>query len=148
MTNKEQPKKRVKKTAEPINESSSKYGIEDLSMPKAIIQRIVKSVLDEDSSVKNDAKNAISKAATVFISQLADKANSLAKKAGVKTVNLAHVLVALKELELSEFVALVERDMAVYKEYLVYKQANKDKKVVEDELMEIMNDEEVQEQLE
>ncbi|KAI4193841.1 MAG: hypothetical protein LQ348_002767, partial [Seirophora lacunosa] len=46
--------------------------IEDLSLPRSMVQRLAKGVLPPNTQIQKDAITAMSKGATVFVSYIAD----------------------------------------------------------------------------
>lgn len=87
-----QPEKQSKRKSE-----GDIVALEDLSLPKSIIQRISKGVLPANTSISKDAVLALTKSATVFISHLAGEANDMTDR---KTVQSQDVLKALREIEM------------------------------------------------
>ncbi|KAL8694359.1 MAG: hypothetical protein Q9218_000996 [Villophora microphyllina] len=57
----------------PAKEKSDGVNIEDLSLPRTMVQRLAKGVLPSNTQIHKDAILAMSKGATVFISHIADK---------------------------------------------------------------------------
>ena len=47
--------------------------IQDLSLPRTMVQRLAKGVLPPNTQIQKDAITAMSKGATVFVNYLADK---------------------------------------------------------------------------
>ncbi|KAJ1993571.1 hypothetical protein H4R33_000631 [Dimargaris cristalligena] len=85
--------------------------IEDLDMPRAIIVRLVKSVLPDGFGISSDSKLAITKATTVFISYIAAMASDVAKSTGHKTITVQHVYKALEEAEFEEYITQIMSSM-------------------------------------
>ncbi|KAK5089645.1 hypothetical protein LTR70_006545 [Exophiala xenobiotica] len=77
--------------------------LDDLLLPKSIIQRISKGVLPANTSISKDAVLALTKSATVFISHLAGEANDLTDR---KTIQSQDVIKALKEIEMENVMGL------------------------------------------
>ncbi|KIV97653.1 hypothetical protein PV10_01372 [Exophiala mesophila] len=113
-------------------------GIDDLLLPRTLIQRLARSALPPNTSIQRDAVLAISKSATVFISYLAHAANEQSTR---KTLAPQDVLQALRELEFDNVMQLgavgkdgrlggrLERELAVYEEVLMQKRKGaKDRK--------------------
>ncbi|KAJ3275745.1 hypothetical protein HDV01_007212 [Terramyces sp. JEL0728] len=74
--------------------------IENYELPKSTIQKICKGVLPEGTNVQKEAREAITKASTVFINYLTAVANEQAVKQDRKTINSSDIFKALEMLEL------------------------------------------------
>ncbi|KAF5007635.1 hypothetical protein F66182_15715 [Fusarium sp. NRRL 66182] len=60
-------------TEQQAKSQSDGVSVEDLLLPRAVTQRLAKSVLPPDTAIQKDALLAIQKAATVFISYLSSQ---------------------------------------------------------------------------
>ncbi|KAI8068275.1 histone-fold-containing protein, partial [Gongronella butleri] len=78
--------------------------IEDYELPKANVTRILKQSLPAGTNLQRNAKLAVSKAGTVFISYISALANDVAKNQNHKTITSADVI---KALEIAELDALL-----------------------------------------
>ncbi|KAG0354918.1 histone-fold-containing protein [Gamsiella multidivaricata] len=85
--------------------------IEDNELPKAILTRIMKQVLPENTNIQANAKVAMTKSTTLFINYLASAANEVASNAGHKIVSGTHVLNALESLDLEEMIPRLEEEL-------------------------------------
>ncbi|KAJ3311311.1 hypothetical protein HDV04_004119 [Boothiomyces sp. JEL0838] len=74
--------------------------IENYELPKSTIQKICKGVLPEGTNLQKEAREAITKASTVFINYLTAVANEQATKQDRKTINSSDIFKALEILEL------------------------------------------------
>ncbi|KAJ3322122.1 hypothetical protein HDV06_003573 [Boothiomyces sp. JEL0866] len=74
--------------------------IENYELPKSTIQKICKGVLPEGTNLQKEAREAITKASTVFINYLTAVANEQAIKQDRKTINSSDIFKALEILEL------------------------------------------------
>ncbi|KEF56811.1 uncharacterized protein A1O9_07001 [Exophiala aquamarina CBS 119918] len=113
--------------------SRQSSGVDDLLLPRTLIQRLARGVLPPNTSLQRDAVLALSKSATVFISYLAHHAN---EQANTKTVFPQDVLKALNEVELANVMDLgalgkdgrtggrLERELEVYESALTQKRKN------------------------
>ncbi|KUL91250.1 hypothetical protein ZTR_01571 [Talaromyces verruculosus] len=100
--------------------------VEDLLLPRAVTQRLAKSVLPPDTAIQKDALLAIQKAATVFVSYLSSHANEATLK---RTLAPSDVLNALSELEFDSLRPQLERELDAHTEALAEKKkAQKDRK--------------------
>ncbi|ORZ03243.1 histone-fold-containing protein, partial [Syncephalastrum racemosum] len=78
--------------------------IEEFELPKANIARVLKQALPAGTALQKDAKTAVSKAATVFITYLSTVANDTAKGANHKTISAADVFKAMEVIEMEHLV--------------------------------------------
>ncbi|KAF2276262.1 histone-fold-containing protein [Westerdykella ornata] len=74
--------------------------VEDLNLPKSMVQRLAKGVLPPNTQIQKDALLAMSKSATVFVNYLTSQAAEVAAKNNKKVVQPADVFDAMEELEL------------------------------------------------
>ncbi|KAJ1931148.1 hypothetical protein FBU59_006815 [Linderina macrospora] len=106
--------------------------IEDLEFPKAVLARIIKGTMPENVSIQKEARHAVTRAATVFVSYLAATANDCARESGHKTIMANDVFKALEAVGLTDFVDKLKVDfdahtaMAREKKELKSKQASTD----------------------
>ncbi|RPA85722.1 histone-fold-containing protein [Ascobolus immersus RN42] len=102
------PRKSPNPTSVPSQEGGTLISLEQNLLPKSIITRLAKSAIPEGSMVQKDAQLALAKSSTVFVNRLIDEANEKARLAGKKTIMPKDVFDALKEMELEEFVPVLE----------------------------------------
>ncbi|KAF9173015.1 hypothetical protein BGX21_001950 [Mortierella sp. AD011] len=88
--------------------------IEDNELPKAILTRIMKHVLPENTNIQANAKLAMTKSTTLFINYLASAANDVAASAGHKIVSGAHVLKAIESLDLEEMLPRLNEEFQAF----------------------------------
>ena len=88
--------------------------VEDLSLPKTMVQRLAKGVLPANTQIQKDALLAISKSATVFVNYLSAHANEKATRMNKKTIHPKDVLEALHELEFDGFVPRCTAELEKY----------------------------------
>ncbi len=91
-------------------------GIDELELPRAMIARIVKSALPDGALLQKDAKNAISKMATIFISYLTATAIDVAAVAKHKTLSTEDILQALTILDFERFVPNLREQLMARKQ--------------------------------
>ncbi|KAI0125812.1 histone-fold-containing protein [Xylariales sp. AK1849] len=84
--------------------------IEELNLPKSIITRLAKGVLPPNTQIQANAILAMSKAATVFISHLANAANEITTSSGKKTIMPQDVFDSLDEIEFPEFREVIQAE--------------------------------------
>ncbi|XP_044747938.1 DNA polymerase epsilon subunit 3 [Coccinella septempunctata] len=82
--------------------------LEDLNLPNASVQKIIKEALPESINVGKDAKAALSRAASVFILYVTSEASKGAHKDGRKTLLGQDVLKAIEKLEFDEFMETLQ----------------------------------------
>lgn len=88
--------------------------IQDLNLPSAIVQRLIKEALPDNISISKDARTAIGKAASVFTIYLSCAATNEAKKLKHKTITTQNILDALEETEFESFVDPVKEALETY----------------------------------
>ncbi|KAI9804335.1 MAG: hypothetical protein M1833_007142 [Piccolia ochrophora] len=101
--------------ATPVKEKDG-VNVEDLSLPRSMVQRLAKGVLPPNTQIQKDAVLAMSKGATVFVNYLSSHANENALRQNKKTIMPKDVIEALKELEFDDFLPRLEAELAKYTE--------------------------------
>ena len=91
---------------------SDAVSIEDLNMPRSIVTRLTKGMLPPTTQLQGSAITAMTKSATVFISHLANAANTLTTNAGKKTITPADVFAALDDIEFGFMKEQLEAEFA------------------------------------
>ncbi|KAL8941450.1 MAG: hypothetical protein Q9216_002223 [Gyalolechia sp. 2 TL-2023] len=126
----------VSTTGEEGTPAKEKEGvsIEDLSLPRSMVQRLAKGVLPPNTQIQKDAITAISKGATVFVNHIADKANEITLSTNRKTISPNAVLEALAECEFSDFLPRVEAELKRFNEIATGKRNEYRRKVKEKEM--------------
>ncbi|KAI9802038.1 MAG: hypothetical protein M1825_003094 [Sarcosagium campestre] len=103
--------------ATPVKEREREgINIEDLGLPRTIIQRLAKGVLPPNTQIQRDAVLAISKSATVFINFLTMHANDQTVYANKKTIMPKDVLEAIKVMEFEDFLPRLEKELDKFNE--------------------------------
>ncbi|OCK85946.1 histone-fold-containing protein [Lepidopterella palustris CBS 459.81] len=105
--------------------------VEELSLPRTMVQRLAKGVLPPNTQIQKDALLAMSKGATVFVNYLTNAANENAMRAGKKTIQPKDVLDAVKELEFDAFLPRLEAELKKYNDIQCEKRNSYRKKVRE-----------------
>lgn len=90
--------------------------VEDMQLPNAIVQRIIKEALPEGINVAKDARSEIAKAASIFVLYLTSTARQA--KNQKKTLTPADILQALETMEMENFIEPLKK--AMEREYLNY----------------------------
>lgn len=85
--------------------------MEDMQLPNAVVQRIVKEAIPEGINFAKDARTVISKAASIFVLYLTSTARHQLKQRNQKTLSPADVLHALEIMEMENFVEPLKKAM-------------------------------------
>ncbi|KAJ1662470.1 hypothetical protein IW140_005273 [Coemansia sp. RSA 1813] len=94
--------------------SAQQTTIDDLDFPKAVLTRLIKSSLPENIAIQKEARQAVTKAATVFVSYLAATANDCAREGGHKTIVSSDVFKALEAVGLADFIERLQGELAAH----------------------------------
>ncbi|KAI9759089.1 MAG: hypothetical protein M4579_002606 [Chaenotheca gracillima] len=105
--------------------------VEELGLPRTMVQRLAKGVLPPNTQIQKDAMLAMSKSATVFVSYLSSHANEMAMDENKKTIMLQNVYDALADLEFSDFLPRLEAEVAKFTEHQTEKRNNYRKKLAD-----------------
>ncbi|MCJ1428738.1 hypothetical protein MMC29_006649 [Sticta canariensis] len=118
-------------TADETTPTKEKDGvnIEDLALPRTMVQRLAKGVLPPNTQIQKDAITAMSKSATVFVNYLSQahvplpqfirikpSANTSTIPTTRKTISPEAVLDALAELEFEDFLPRVQAELKRFNE--------------------------------
>ncbi|OIT23898.1 PREDICTED: DNA polymerase epsilon subunit 3-like [Nicotiana attenuata] len=95
--------------------------IEQESLPKTIVRRLVKDKLsqlstDTDISLLRDSLLAFSESARIFIHYLSATANDTCKESKRQTINAEDVFKALEEIEFPEFIEPLRASLEVFRQ--------------------------------
>ncbi|GAB0091798.1 DNA polymerase epsilon subunit 3 [Sergentomyia squamirostris] len=77
--------------------------IEDLSLPEAVVQRILKAAVPEGVNVGKEARSVLGRAAAVFVIYLTASATNTASSNNRKSIVGQDILDALEEMEFEDF---------------------------------------------
>lgn len=102
-------------------------GTDDLSLPKATVQKIVSEILPKDIAISKDARDAITKCSIEFIMILSTQLNDIAEKEAKKTIASDHVVKALKELGFHNYLDIINKVLDEHKELLKGKEKKNNK---------------------
>ncbi|SCV04480.1 LAME_0H18778g1_1 [Lachancea meyersii CBS 8951] len=89
---------------------------EDISLPKATVQKIISEVLESDLTFSKEAREIIIESGIEFIMILSSMASEMADKEAKKTIAPDHVIKALEELEYHEFIPYLEQILVEHRE--------------------------------
>jgi len=98
---------------------------EDLNLPLAVVSRIIKESLSDNINVSKEARQAISKAASVFVLYATSCANNFALKGKRKTLAANDIFQAMEEMEFERFVPELKKS---WEAFTSEKQAKLEKK--------------------
>ncbi|EUC50209.1 hypothetical protein COCMIDRAFT_82516 [Bipolaris oryzae ATCC 44560] len=107
-------------------------GVEDLNLPKSIVQRLAKGVLPPNTQIQKDALLAMSKSATVFVNYVTSCAAEKALSNGKKTVMPKDVFDAMQELEFAFMLPRLEAEVTKFTSIQADKRNTYRKKVREE----------------
>ncbi|PSK55822.1 negative cofactor 2 complex subunit beta [Elsinoe australis] len=81
-------------------------GNDDLSLPKATVQKIINEVLASDTgmSFAKESRDLLIECCVEFITMISSEANEIAEKDAKKTIACEHITKALEELGFAEYV--------------------------------------------
>ncbi|KAF2995816.1 hypothetical protein E8E13_001415 [Curvularia kusanoi] len=105
------PEKIYKEPKPPKPRDEDTLSVEDLNLPKSIVQRLAKGVLPPNTQIQKDALLAMSKGATVFVNYLTSHAAEEALRSGRKSVMPQDVFAAMKELEFEFMLPRLEAEV-------------------------------------
>lgn len=88
---------------------------EDLSLPNAVIARIMKEALPDGVIISKEARQAISKAASVFVLYCTSCANNNALQQKRKTLKELDVLSAVEEMDFEGFIPSLKQSLEAFK---------------------------------
>ncbi|KAF2761823.1 histone-fold-containing protein [Pseudovirgaria hyperparasitica] len=108
--------------------------IDDLGLPKSMVQRLARGALPPNTVVQKDAILAIQKSATVFISYLASHANELTMRSNKKTIQPQDVLNALHAIEFERFAARLDEEHTKFATIQTEKRNSYRRKVKEEKI--------------
>ncbi|KAF3040936.1 hypothetical protein E8E12_007775 [Didymella heteroderae] len=108
------PQKIYKEPKPPKPREDDTLSVEDLNLPKSIVQRLAKGVLPPNTQIQKDALLAMSKGATVFVNYLTSAAAEEALRSGRKSVMPADVFAAMRELEFEFMLPRLEAEVTKF----------------------------------
>ncbi|EGW33436.1 class 2 transcription repressor NC2, beta subunit [Spathaspora passalidarum NRRL Y-27907] len=100
---------------------------EDLSLPKATVQKIISEILPKDIAISKDAREAITECSIEFIMILSTQSNDIAEKEAKKTIAHEHVVKALEELDFHNYLEIINKIISEHKELLKGKEKKNNK---------------------
>ncbi|KAI1772708.1 histone-fold-containing protein [Hypoxylon cercidicola] len=93
-------------------------GNDDLSLPKATVQKIVSEILPASSGVSfsKEARDLLIECCVEFITLVSSEANEISEKEAKKTIACDHITKALNTLGFSDYIPAVLEAAAQHKE--------------------------------
>lgn len=93
-------------------------GSDDLSLPKATVQKIVTEILPPSGGVtfSKEARDVLIECCVEFITLISSEANEISEKEAKKTIACDHITKALEQLGFAEYVPAVLEAAAEHKE--------------------------------
>lgn len=85
--------------------------VEDMLLPNAVVQRIIKEALPAGINVGKEARETISRAASIFVLYLTSTARDQLQLRNQKTLTPADVTLALQKMEMENFVEPLQKAM-------------------------------------
>ncbi|KAG2203103.1 histone-fold-containing protein [Mucor mucedo] len=106
------------------NERSGPTGDDELSLPKATVQKLINEMMPDDIICSKDTRDLLIDCCVEFIHLIASEANEICEKETKKTIAGEHVVAALKTLGFEEYVEEVDDVFQEHKK----QQKDRDKK--------------------
>lgn len=103
------------------HEGPSGAADDELSLPKATVQKLIAEILPKDILSSKESRDLIIECCVEFIHMISTEANEICEKEAKKTISPEHIVGALKTLGFESYVEEVE---GVLKDH---KQAQKDR---------------------
>ncbi|EQL01741.1 TBP-binding repressor protein [Ophiocordyceps sinensis CO18] len=104
-------------------------GNDDLSLPKATVQKIVGEILPADGGVAfaKEARDLLIECCVEFITLISSEANEISEKEAKKTIACDHIIKALEQLGFTDYVPAVLEAAAEHKEVQKGREKKSDK---------------------
>ncbi|CCJ31565.1 unnamed protein product, partial [Pneumocystis jirovecii] len=137
MTNKKSTSKQSKSRSTPVSKKKkATVSIDDLSLPRTAVLKLVKKVIPEHTNIQKDAVTALMRGSSVFISYLSSTAFELSKVSSRKVILPSDVIKAMENIEFDSFIPRMIEELkcntCLYllytNEYLVHEVIVKEKK--------------------
>lgn len=91
--------------------------MDDLSLPKATVQKIISEILPNDLAFAKDARDLLIDCCVEFITLISSEANDIAEREAKKTIAAEHVIRALKDLGFEEYIDQIQNVAQEHKEH-------------------------------
>ncbi|KAI0065109.1 histone-fold-containing protein [Artomyces pyxidatus] len=93
-------------------------GIENFELPRALVTKIAKSAIPENTKLQKDTVLSLVKGSTVFINYLAATAHDVSTSKQHKSISASDVLKALELMEFSDLVGPLQAELQIYRDNL------------------------------
>ncbi|CCH60691.1 hypothetical protein TBLA_0D01840 [Henningerozyma blattae CBS 6284] len=100
---------------------------DEVSLPRATVQKIISEVLDPEYTFSKEAREIITKSGIEFLMILSSMASEMADNDCKKTIAPEHVIKALTELEYNQFIPFLQQRLYEYKGTQKVKEKRDDK---------------------
>lgn len=90
---------------------------DDLSLPKATVQKIISEILPPDLAFAKEARDLLIDCCVEFITLISSEANDIAEREAKKTIAAEHVIRALKDLGFEEYIDEIQEVAMEHKEH-------------------------------
>ncbi|KIW08094.1 uncharacterized protein PV09_01032 [Verruconis gallopava] len=104
-------------------------GNDDLSLPKATVQKIITEILAHDQGVTfaRETRDLLIECCVEFITLISSEANEIAEKEAKKTIACEHVTMALKSLGYESYIPEILKVAQEHKEQQVGRERKQNK---------------------
>lgn len=89
---------------------------DDLSLPKATVQKIVSEIIPSDLAFSRETRDALIECCIEFIMIVTTESNDIAERESKKTIACEHVLQALETLGFYDYIEPIKSVIAQHKE--------------------------------
>ncbi|KAI0050589.1 histone-fold-containing protein [Auriscalpium vulgare] len=93
-------------------------GIENFELPRALVMKIAKSAVPDNTKLQKDTVLSLVKGATVFINYLAATAHDVSTSKQHKSISASDVLKALEQIEFADLVGPLQTELQIYRDNL------------------------------
>lgn len=100
---------------------------DDLSLPKATVQKIISEILPKGMAISKEAREAVTECCIEFIMMLSTQLNDIAEKEAKKTIALDHVVKALEELDFKNYLDIIHKVLDEHRELVKGKEKKNNK---------------------
>lgn len=102
---------------------------DDLSLPKATVQKIITEILSTDAGVAfaRESRDLLIECCVEFINMISSQANEIAEKEAKKTIACEHVTAALEELGFGDYAPELQKVAQEFKTQTAGRERRQDK---------------------
>ncbi|CAO1617300.1 unnamed protein product [Parajaminaea phylloscopi] len=94
---------------------ASSTGDDEVSLPRATVQKLIQELLPGDMSVAKEVKDLVIESCTEFIRLVSSEANDICEKSGKRTIGSDHCVQALKDLGFESYLKNIEEVLEDHK---------------------------------